>query len=477
MSYLDKNFPLMNDRPGSGRRVRAFLIGCVAGLVTTTAGMPGQAAAADGPAAPPPTGEQPELLAAATPAADEALAADEADAAAPAPEPQRTTKGREAARDRDVRVKHWYDPIEFEITYTGEIWGNLDGGIRQDARYLDNLDLMLTVPSESFGAEGGTFFFYVLHNNRTTLSDIVGDLQVVSNIDNDRIWRIFEAWYEQNLFSDRLSLKVGFMDLNAEFDAIEPAGLMILSSHGIGPDFSQSGRSGPSIFPLSMAGVRVQFAPDEHFLLRFAAFDGAAGTRNHPRRAALKLGNGEGALLVGEFDLTGKGGWHLAVGVWGYTARFSGIEETLGLPAERHRGNNGLYAFLHGPLYHERGDDDQGLQGWIRFGIADGRINQLDQYVGAGLVYTGILPGRDADQMGLAVAAARNGDSFRRFAALTGNPVEKREVNVEFTYRIEATDWLALQPDFQWVIHPGTDPALKNAFVAGLRFEIGFQLF
>ncbi|GIX17219.1 MAG: porin [Rhodothalassiaceae bacterium] len=401
----------------------------------------------------------------------------EADIPAPEPEPQRTTEGREAAHDRDERGARWYDPIEFEVVYTGEIWGNLSGGIRRDARHLDNLDLMLTVPSETFGADGGTFFFYVLHNNKKTFSDIVGDLQVVSNIDNDRIWRIFEAWYEQNLFADRVSVKLGFMDLNAEFDAIEPAGLMILSSHGIGPDFSQTGESGPSIFPITMAGARIQLAPDERFSLRFAAFDAVAGTRNHPRRAALKFTDGEGELLVGEADLHLASGWRFVVGAWGYTARFAGIEEALGLPAERHRGNNGLYAFVHGPLYHEHGDGDQGLQGWVRFGIADGRINRLDQYIGAGLVYTGAIPGRDADRIGLAVAAARNGDSFRRFAALTGNAVEKREINVEFTWRIEAADWLALQPDFQLIINPGTDPALKNAFAAGLRVEVGFQLF
>ena len=165
------------------------------------------------------------------------------------------------------------------------------------------------------------------------------------------------------------------------------------------------------------------------------------------------------------------------LGAWGYTARFPGIEETLGLPASLHHGNNGFYAFAHGPLYHEPGSEDEGLQGWIRFGIADGRISQLDQYLGAGLVYTGALPGRDADQLGLAVAVARNGDSFQRFAALAGTPVNHRERNVEVTYRIEATDWLALQPDIQWIVHPGTDPSLRNAFVAGLRVEIGFQLF
>ncbi len=484
MFGFDRKRKAISYHSGCRRHLLAVSIAC-AGSLAALAGMRHAAVAAN-EMDHPPGSEHPDLLAAASPskgaeaspALDEAGAADAANAAdAAEPAPQRTVKGREAARDRDAPGRHWYDPIEFEVVYTFDVWGNLRGGIERDVRYLDNLDLMLTVPSTSFGVEGGTFFFYVLHNNRKTFSDLVGDLQVVSNIDDDRIWRIFEAWYEQHFWGERVSLKLGFMDLNAEFDAIDPAGLMILSSHGIGPDFSQTGPSGPSIFPLSMAGVRLQIAPDEHIVLRVAAFDGAAGTPAHPRRAALKLGNGEGALLVGEVDYHRESGWRFALGAWGYTARFPGIEESLGLPAALHHGNSGLYVFAHGPLYREPGSEGEGLQGWFRFGIADGRTNQLDQYVGAGFVYTGAIPGRDADQLGLAVAVARNGDSFRRFAALTGDPVEKREINVEFTYRIEATDWLALQPDFQWIIHPGTDPTLRNAFVAGLRVEIGFQLF
>ncbi|MBA3810795.1 MAG: carbohydrate porin, partial [Caulobacteraceae bacterium] len=31
------------------------------------------------------------------------------------------------------------------------------------------------------------------------------------------------------------------------------------------------------------------------------------------------------------------------------------------------------------------------------------------------------------------------------------------------------TDGLSLQPDLQYVIHPGGDPALGNALVVGLR--------
>jgi len=33
---------------------------------------------------------------------------------------------------------------------------------------------------------------------------------------------------------------------------------------------------------------------------------------------------------------------------------------------------------------------------------------------------------------------------------------------------------LTVQPDLQYVIHPDTDPSIRNAWVLQLRFEIAF---
>ncbi|MDY6947997.1 MAG: carbohydrate porin, partial [Pseudomonadota bacterium] len=50
--------------------------------------------------------------------------------------------------------------------------------------------------------------------------------------------------------------------------------------------------------------------------------------------------------------------------------------------------------------------------------------------------------------------------------------LERHESAIELTYRVQARSWLALQPDLQYIINPGTDPALEDAWVVGLRFEL-----
>ena len=58
---------------------------------------------------------------------------------------------------------------------------------------------------------------------------------------------------------------------------------------------------------------------------------------------------------------------------------------------------------------------------------------------------------------------------LRRLEAL-----KRREIAIELTYRAEITEYLAIQPDLQYVINPGLVPGRDDAFVAGLRLELSW---
>lgn len=72
----------------------------------------------------------------------------------------------------------------------------------------------------------------------------------------------------------------------------------------------------------------------------------------------------------------------------------------------------------------------------------------------------------------MGIAAAHNGSRFGRARAIIDQPVEDAEVTIELTYRAPLSPWLAVQPDLQYVINPGTEPDLANALVATARFEL-----
>lgn len=80
-----------------------------------------------------------------------------------------------------------------------------------------------------------------------------------------------------------------------------------------------------------------------------------------------------------------------------------------------------------------------------------------------------MFPGRDKDQLGFSVAKAHNGDKYKQSMSNTGTAVTDAEVVYELTYRARINRWLAVQPDIQYVRHPGTNPTLKDALVIGMR--------
>ncbi len=353
-------------------------------------------------------------------------------------------------------------PFTFQAVYTGEAWSNTTGGLDTGSEYLSNTDLQ-------FDAQifNGTLFLYGLYTNNNVLSEtLVGDIQGASNIDSGEVLRMIEAWYYHDLGSEIATFKAGLIDLNSNFDAIEPAGLFINSSHGIGPDFSQTGANGPSVFPASSLGAEFEIIPDDSWHFRIGLFDAVPHNPDNPDSNSLSLG--DGTLLLSEINYRPNSRIRYAVGAWRYSPTFESLEN----PAVLEDGNWGAYGFISGDLY-QASNNGTGLTGWFRYGYADNSdINFLQSYLGAGLVYTGLIPARSEDQLGLAVASVFIGGAGKRVAEQAGDAVAHAETNLELTYRAQISNWLALQPSIQYIINPGIVGGLDNALVIGLRFEL-----
>jgi porin len=120
----------------------------------------------------------------------------------------------------------------------------------------------------------------------------------VSNIEAPAKWKLEEGWIQQNLFDNRFSALVGRYDLNSEFYRLQSAGLLLNSSFGIGPEFSQSGQEGPSIFPNTSVGARFAIKPIEEIVLRTAVLDGVPVDRPNGTRKI--FAKDDGVLIVAE---------------------------------------------------------------------------------------------------------------------------------------------------------------------------------
>ena len=197
-----------------------------------------------------------------------------------------------------VLAEHGVRPA---LVYDAEGFADLSGGARRGATYLGNLNLLLTLDMERLvGWRGATVFVDGLSIHGGQPSRFAGDAQGVSSIAAAPEWTLEEAWMQQNLLGNRFSALVGLYDLNSEFYHLHAADLFLNASFGLGPELSQSGRSGPSVFPNTALGARVEVKPLAGMVLRAAVLDGVPVERPTGWDVFAKA---DGLLVVGEAAL------------------------------------------------------------------------------------------------------------------------------------------------------------------------------
>ena len=366
-------------------------------------------------------------------------------------------------------------PYRFEGKYLHETWDVAQGGLARGVSHLEKMDLAFELDGErAFGLPALTLFARVIYDNAGSVSaDLTGDAQGVSNIEAIAATRLFELWSEWSPGADG-SLRVGLYDFNSEFDVNATGALFINPSHGIGKDISQSGRAGPSVFPVTSLGARVRWSIAPAWSVQVAALDGVPGDPDRPKRTTVQFDSQDGALLAAEVDRRGERLRKLAVGAWHYTGHFDRFADSADMTdTSRSHGTSGAYALAEMQLWSPDSSSDRGLATFLRFGVADRQVQRFAQYFGTGLVYTGLL--MKDDQLGLALARATNASPYRREQSLADVPADRSETNLELTWRFSVRDWLSVQPDLQYIFNPNTDPTSADGLALGLRVEISLK--
>ncbi len=335
------------------------------------------------------------------------------------------------------------DNIDLELSYTGEGVSNISGGIKQGYLYHGAGDLTLGLDTErAHWWSGGYCFLEVLLNHGANPSQYIGDTQTASNIADKNRTRLQQLWFEQQ-FGQHASLLFGLHDLNSEFYVSEYGSLFLNSSFGIGPDISTNAAT--SLWP--EAGLTIRAAwHGKHLYAQLAAYDGDPATR------ALRAGS-EGIMWIAETGIH-RGESAYKLGLWHHTAPKSAPDGRI------FSSNSGLYAVADQPLNNNAGI-------FLQLGIARPDRNDIASYLGLGIHIHGLIPTRDNDAFGIALARA----GFSRINRQV-NILAAAETSLEITYDMAMTDWLSIHPSFQWIRHPGGDMTLKAPQVAMLRIEL-----
>lgn len=354
--------------------------------------------------------------------------------------------------------------VSFYGSTTTDLWQNTSGGLKRGGVVINTADAMFDFDGAALGQSAWTANLHVLATDGHSLSALLGDYQAASNIEGDGAVHLFEAWARRQI-TDTTAVKVGIIDLNADFDANETPGLFINSSHGVGPELSGGGLAGAPVWPTGTAGMEIQVAPSETLHFAAAIFNGVPRDLDHPRAlAAISRGKNDGVMAIGQGDWTSPKGVHWSAGLWRHSADFTPLDPDLHKTIS---GQMGAYGLVEAPLPFLKD-----TMAWIRVAAAEDNSSFLSHYVGGGVSRTGLFAARPEDKAGAAFAYAGIGDPARKASAAGGLPLSNGEMALELTYSAQITPALALQPDVQYIIHPGGDSSLGDALAIGLRVSL-----
>jgi porin len=356
--------------------------------------------------------------------------------------------------------------ISIDPLLTMDYAKNLHGGADTagDA-WLHCFNLYITVQTEPLlGLKGGSFYVDLLQQHGQSPSDEAGDYALVDELDFGGRTQVNEIWYEQKLLEEQLRIKLGKIDANTEFCVAENS--FDFSNGGLSYGFPNSQFNFMPTVPDNAFGAVLFVYPSESCYIGAGVFDGALqeGFAGDYGPSTL-FGEPADLYIAAEagckFDVAGNP-WRVALGGFHHTGTFDEFD------AGAQGGNSGLWALLDATLWKENPgeqDDEQGLGAFFVYDTADSEVTEVDQHFGAGLAWTGALPGRDSDVVGL-------GASYSHFSGGAGF-LDTGELVIEAFYKLAVTDYLSVKGDLQYIRDPG-GAGLNDALAALVRVQIAF---
>jgi len=399
--------------------------------------------------------------------------------------------------------------IDLTLVYIGESLSVLSGGLRKRGSYEGRFEFSSDADLEKLiGWKGATTHvtIYQINNGNWNAADNVGSISDPSNIDAYHTTRLFTAWYQQNWYDDRISLRVGQLAADDEFLTSPTASGLINGTFGWADMMAANILNGGPAYPLATPGARLAVKPADNWTLQAAVLSGDPAGRNCndlPQRCnahgttfsfsggALWMGEAQYAINQGK-DAKGLAGIY-KLGAWYATANYGdrhfGIDATgatvsLGVDPTatplQHKGNYGLYGVADQMIWRGK---ESSLNLFARGGFLPSDRNLVSYYIDAGVGLKGPLPGRPDDQLTFGVAYAKISKDVAAADQDTVPAVIVRDYEMvfELNYAYQIAPWWTVQPDLQYIVHPngGQNPndatmRLENAFIGGVRTTIKF---
>jgi len=326
----------------------------------------------------------------------------------------------------------------------------LHGGLQRGTVGNNVIHIALATDTEKLGGpRGGRFALSGIRiaSGEASVNDI-GDLQVADNLDATSASRVYQLWYRQ-IFTPAAtgpvySVRAGLIDFNQNFASTDAASLLLNASFGLNPALSANVPI--STYPKPGWGLETA-AQWPNWQARLGLFQ--------PNPDARNTGFSDGHFLVGEVDYQTNSKQlpiTVGIGVWQYHQHDPVLTST---PTR----DWGAYASIDAGL----GQASGAAHVFLQLGYAPDSTNTVPRYIGVGIQAPSPLVNRPFDRLTAGIAHA----DINQSAAGS-------ETSYELSYLLNLNHYATLQPDLQFIRHPGGRLDVPDAWVAILRLHLEF---
>jgi porin len=168
--------------------------------------------------------------------------------------------------------------LNFGATYIADNIGNVSGGVARGAIHFGRLDLSVDADLEKlFGWTGARIYANAYEIYGRGLSrNYIHNLATISEIEALPDTRLYNAYFEQSFFNNRLSIRAGQQAADVEFFDSETDDLFINGTFGWPAIKASNLPAGGPAPPIAVPGIRIKAALSDKITAFVAAFNGSA---------------------------------------------------------------------------------------------------------------------------------------------------------------------------------------------------------
>jgi porin len=388
--------------------------------------------------------------------------------------------------------------VDLELSYINEAAKNVRGGVGQKTADAEQVYFGGTLDLERlFAVPGAKLIVSLTDRNGDSLSvkaKLNTLLEVQEIFGEGNYVRLNQFYWYQQLFDNRVELKFGrltgtfdFMPFSCNFQNITFCAT--LPSHNVVAHWIA--------FPGSTwAGIaKVNFTSDWYLQAGVYEINPAFAEYKYRFAFGTPFG-GLGKRVVAETGWLPKsagpdggyrlGAWYDNVGGNDLYLNTAGrpLATSGGTPLQRDH-ESGFYAMAQQQVWTQKGSDTRGLSLFMNFVQTDHDITKIGQIIELGLFWTGPLPARPQDDLGIAVGRVQVNPRIAQGEVLYNGqvaqllnfppqPVQHAEYPTEIYYSVNVTPAVTLRPNVQLIHAPGGVTDRANVLVLGLHSSVKF---